>query len=152
MNEQAVTDLSASVHVERPSAGVAVVVFRGEHDLTTESEAADVLLSLVDSEQEVIADFSEAEFVDLAILRVLRRANRVAAQRGTRFSLQLGTASIVERLFEVSRVKEELRCFPDEGSSAVRRLWRALAAHDSELGSSPDRLPTHVLVDKTITS
>ena len=98
--------------VERPSAGVAVVVFRGEHDLTTESKAADVLLSLVASEGQVIADFSEAEFVDLAILRVLRRANRVAAERGTRFSLQLGEASIVERLFEVSRLKEELRCFP----------------------------------------
>ena len=112
MNEQAVTDLSASVGIERPSAGVAVVVFRGEHDLTTESKAADVLLSLVASEGQVIADFSEAEFVDLAILRVLRRANRVAAERGTRFSLQLGEASIVERLFEVSRLKEELRCFP----------------------------------------
>ena len=76
----------------------------------------------------MIADFSEAEFVDLAILRVLRRANRVAAQRGTRFSLQLGTASIVERLFEVSRLKEELRCFPDEGGSAVRGVRLALAA------------------------
>jgi anti-anti-sigma factor len=92
------------IQVERPADGTSVVVFSGEHDLATKHEVTELLHSLVASDRLVIADFSEAVFVDSSILAVLLGVNRHASELGKVFRLQLGTAAIVRRAFEISGV------------------------------------------------
>ena len=94
------------VQVERPTASAAVVVFSGEHDLATRSEVGDLLGSLVLSKELIVADFSTAEFVDSAILGVLRDTNQHAGELGKTFRLQLHTAAIVRRAFEITGLLE----------------------------------------------
>lgn len=92
------------VQVEYPTPGTAVAVFTGEHDLATEDAVQDLLVSLLDENELVIADFSDAHFVDASILGVVLDANELAERRGHTFRLQLGTAPIVRRAFEVCRI------------------------------------------------
>lgn len=96
------------VQVERPAPGTAVVVFSGEHDLATRSEVRDLLGSLVLNDELIVADFSSAEFVDSAILSVLFDANKSAVELGKSFRLQLNTAAIVRRAFEVCGLLEAM--------------------------------------------
>jgi anti-anti-sigma factor len=90
------------VHVEQPAPGTAVAVFSGEHDLATQQEVKELLTSLIDANGRVVADFSDAQFVDSSILRVLTSTNKDAQARERSFRLQLGTADIVRRAFEIS--------------------------------------------------
>ena len=90
------------VRVEQPAPGTAVAVFSGEHDLATRDEVTELLTSLVDANELVVADLSSAQFVDSSILRVLTNVNNDAHAKGRSFRLQLGTADIVRRAFEIS--------------------------------------------------
>ena len=94
--------------VERPAPGTSVVVFSGEHDLATETEVRDLLDSLVWSDKLIVADFSSAYFVDAAILGVLLDTNERAREAGKTFRLQLGTAAIVQRAFEICGLFEAI--------------------------------------------
>ena len=89
------------VRVERPAPGTTVVVFSGEHDLATSREVRDLLDSLVISDKLVVADFSSAGFVDASILHVLLDTNPRAQELGKTFRLQMNTAAIVRRAFEI---------------------------------------------------
>ncbi len=89
------------VRVERPALGTTVVVFSGEHDLLTRSGVRELLDSLVMSDKLIVADFSSAGFVDSSILHVLLDTNRRAHELGKTFRLQLNTAAIVRRAFEI---------------------------------------------------
>jgi anti-anti-sigma factor len=96
------------VQVQRPRAGAAVVVFNGEHDLST-SEAVEGLLGLLIEENElVVVDFSDAEFVDSSTIYTLVKSHKAASEQGSTFRLQLGTTPIVERAFELSGVLKVL--------------------------------------------
>ena len=92
------------VLVERPAPGTAVVVFSGEHDMATKDEVRDLLNSLVRWEKLIVADFSSASFVDSSMLGVLLATNEQARELGKTFRLQLGTAAIVQRAFEICGV------------------------------------------------
>ena len=92
------------VQVERPADGTAVVVFSGEHDMATEHEVRDLLHSLVRWEKLIVADFSSASFVDSSMLGVLVDTHEQARELGKTFRLQLGTAAIVQRAFEICGV------------------------------------------------
>jgi anti-anti-sigma factor len=98
------------VMVEFPQEGVAVASFAGEHDLTTRPSISELLEGLVDGNELVVADFSQAQFVDSSILHTLLLTDRFARERGKTFRLQLGTAAIVERALEVSGVLEQISC------------------------------------------
>jgi hypothetical protein len=65
------SELVEDVKVEWPNPWADVVVFTGEHDLLTRDQVSDLLDSLVDQCPLVVADFSEAKFVDSAMLHVL---------------------------------------------------------------------------------
>ncbi len=61
-----------------------MAVFAGEHDLATKSEVHELLTGLREDNELVIADFSNAQFVDSSILGVLtavRRRLRIAQLR-----------------------------------------------------------------------
>ena len=94
------------VQVERPSDVTAVVVFSGEHDLATKDAVKDLLDSLLWEDDLVVADFSSARFVDSSMLGVLLNTNEHARELGKTFRLQLGTAAIVRRAFEICGVFE----------------------------------------------
>jgi anti-anti-sigma factor len=98
------------IRLERPAAGTAVVVFEGEHDLTSRPELEELLTSLIGENGHVVADLSEAEFVDSTIINLLVQAKREASERDCAFRLQMGTQSIVRRVFEVTGVLDALDC------------------------------------------
>ena len=88
--------------VERPADSTAVAVFSGEHDLATKRQVHELLISLVDDNELVVADISEAEFIDSSILHVLLETKKEAEARGRTFRLQLGTADIVRTAIKAS--------------------------------------------------
>ena len=92
------------VLVERPADGTAVVVFTGEHDLASAPEVKDLLDSLLQKDDLVVADFSAAQFVDSSILGVVLETQARAVILGKVFRLQIHTTDIVRRAFEVSGV------------------------------------------------
>lgn len=96
------------VSIERPDDACAIVVFRGEHDLASRDAVRDLLSSLVEERELVVADFSDARFVDSSMLSALMDVRKVAQERGSAFRLQLSTASIVRRAFEISGVAKAL--------------------------------------------
>jgi anti-anti-sigma factor len=89
------------VVIERPAPGTAVVVFSGEHDLATKDEVRDLLDSLLWEDNLLVADFSSASFVDASILGVVLETNDRARELARTFRLQLGTAAIVHRAFDI---------------------------------------------------
>jgi len=103
----------ADVKVLRPGAGRAVVEFTGEHDIETRSEVRELFTRLVEQNQVVVADLSEALFIDSTFLHNLAQAHRLAQTRGTYFRLQLGTAPIVRKALEITGLLDHLDCFPD---------------------------------------
>ena len=100
------------VELQQPQEGTAVAVFRGEHDIADVPDVETMLDSLIQENELVVVDFSEAEFVDSSMLIVLLKLAKAARERGRAFRLQLGTAPIVEKAFELSGVSDTLDCFP----------------------------------------
>ena len=120
------------VRVEQPTVDAAVVEFTGEHDLAEAERIQALLESLVEHNALVVADFSEAEFVDSSVLRTLFRAHSVAKARGSDFRLQLGTAPVVERAFELSGILSHLSCC----ESRAEALNGAGHVADKDLGDA----------------
>jgi anti-anti-sigma factor len=92
------------VDIEHPASDQAVVVFRGEHDVADADVLRETLSRLVSDYELVVADFTEAAFVDSVVINVLLETKREASARLHRFRVQLGTESRVERVFEVAGV------------------------------------------------
>lgn len=107
------------VQVLRPSAGQAVVELTGEHDLESKEPLRRLFSSLIEENDLVVVDLSEAEFIDSSVLHSLVTANQLAQARGSRFRLQLGTAAIVEKALELSGLLDHIECAPDR-EQAVR--------------------------------
>jgi anti-sigma B factor antagonist len=108
--ESAMYDAMTHVHVERPTRGTAVVTFTGEHDLATRDDLSALLDSLVEENDLVVTDFSQAQFVDSTTMFVLVNADAAARARGRKLRLQLGTAAIVRAAFELSGLTKRLDC------------------------------------------
>ena len=120
------------IRVERPTSEAAVVVFTGEHDLASVDKIQDLLDSVVAQNEVVVADFSEAEFVDSSVLRTLLRAHMAAQNRGSSFRLQLGTAAVVERAFQLTGILGHLSCWESRadalyGAGLSRKVKEAAA-------------------------
>jgi anti-anti-sigma factor len=92
------------VVVVQASPGMAVVECRGEHDLACCEAVADLLSELVCSNEVVVVDLSEAEFIDSSFVHCLLEADQRARQRDTRFTLQVGEAPAVGAALEHSGV------------------------------------------------
>jgi anti-anti-sigma factor len=103
-------DDALDIEVEQPEAGRAIVVFRGEHDLTQVEALGERLSALVAENELVVADFSEAEFVDSALINLLVETKREAEARQRRFRIQMGTEGVVYRVFEIAGVLSFLEC------------------------------------------
>ena len=109
------------IQVERPADDTSVVVFSGEHDLATKHEIRELLVSLVTADRVVVADFSQTLFVDSSIVTLLLDVNRQALERGKTFRLQLGTAAIVRRVFEITGVFDVIEHAPTREEALGRQ-------------------------------
>jgi len=87
---------------------VAVVECHGEHDLTTKAEMSELLSRVIRDNDLVVVDVSQAAFVDSSFLHVLLTADRDARSRGKRFRLQVGSAALVSKAIEYSRVLDSV--------------------------------------------
>ena len=97
---------SASVNVSVPRAGVAVVGFVGEHDLTTSNETRELLTRLVGENDLVVVDLRAATFIDSSFLSCLLAADRHAKECGNELRLLIGDASSVHAVLEVSGLND----------------------------------------------
>ena len=99
-----------------------MVVFSGEHDLSTAHHVRHLLASIMRRDDLIVADFSSASFVDSSIRRVLLDAHAQARELGKVLRLQLGTADIVRRAFEISGVLAVIQLFPTREDALARDL------------------------------
>jgi anti-anti-sigma factor len=105
-------DDALDIEVLQPEAARAVVVFTGEHDLAQVEALRDRLSALVAANELVVADFSDAEFVDSSIINLLLETKREAQARQSRFRVQMGTECVVYRVFDIAGVLSVLECAP----------------------------------------
>ena len=91
------------VTVLQPRSGTVVVEFTGEHDLLTRRVVRDLFASLIEVSDLVVADISEAQFIDSSFVQTLLIADQKARAEGKRFP-SMGTAPIVRRAIEMSHV------------------------------------------------
>jgi anti-anti-sigma factor len=111
---------AGGIRIERPLPGSVVLVLTGEHDLTTKGALDACLGSLVAENELVVADASEALFIDSTTIHALVTADRAARERGSTFRLQLGTAEVVERALALTGLLKRLDCAPTR-QAALRR-------------------------------
>jgi anti-anti-sigma factor len=106
--------------VQRPQQGAVVVELFGEHDLATRDKTDALLTELVDKHELVVVDVSEASYIDSSLLATMVRAHRRAEERGSQVRIQLGSAAIVRKLFEISDLTNYLEVVPGR-EQALRR-------------------------------
>ena len=92
------------VELLHPRERAVVVKCTGEHDLLTSPALEELLIELVASNDLVVIDVSEAEFIDSSFLHEIVKADRLARPGGTRVRLQVGSRSIVKLALEVSGI------------------------------------------------
>ena len=80
---------------------VIVVKLLGEHDLSSASSLRQTLCSLAEEGHGIVADLSDTEFVDLAVVRALM-AGDDALGRGHRLTVQIDSQAPTRRLFQVA--------------------------------------------------
>ena len=66
-----------------------MVELSGEHDLETKDALHELLTSLIEENELVVVDISEAEFIDSSVLHNLVVADQLALERGSSFRIQL---------------------------------------------------------------
>jgi anti-anti-sigma factor len=98
----AVVSRDELVEVLLPRAGVAVVVLHGELGLTTNDLLSSVLSLVMQGNDLVVVDVSEATFTDSSTLGTIVHADRAARLAGSHLRLQIGTSPIVRRLIEIT--------------------------------------------------
>jgi anti-anti-sigma regulatory factor len=96
------------IEITSPGVGIAVMSFTDEHDLTTKTELSALLHGLVRQNELVVADFSQALFVDSSTLNLVVSAHKLAVARGTRFTVQLEDRCVAMRAFEISGLLEAI--------------------------------------------
>lgn len=96
--------------IVRPLAGKAVLELFGEYDLDAREKLHEVLGTLIEHNDLVVVDVTEAAFIDSSVIHALMAAHREAASRGHRMRLQLGTKAIVRKVIEISGLLDELEC------------------------------------------
>lgn len=113
-------DPPRDIRIERPAAETVVAVFLGEHDIASRTELRTLLESLVEENALVVADFSDATFVDSTTIHLLLQAHAAARVRGKTFRVQLATAAIVRTAFELTGVLDRVECASSR-EEALRR-------------------------------
>jgi anti-sigma B factor antagonist len=111
-------DIEVSYH----DTDVAIVTLHGEHDLSSKEPLRQTLRSLLRSGEQIVVDLSVVEFIDSSVLNNLVTASKLAQERRSSLTLQIGTTPVVWRVLEVSGLLNRLPCFPtrDDAIQAAR--------------------------------
>lgn len=88
--------------------GTRVVAARGEVDLATAPDLAEVLAAHGADERALVLDLRETTFLDSSGIRVLVEAHRSGEERGVPFSVVAGTPAVRD-LLVTTGVAEHLR-------------------------------------------
>jgi anti-anti-sigma factor len=97
---------------------VVVVALEGEHDLSTASSLSERLQAFANQGHGVAVDVSEAEFVDLAVVRALLEADEALRAQGRRLALLFGTTYPVKRLLQLTGTQKMFAC-AEEPAGAI---------------------------------
>ncbi len=100
-----------SLEVQREG-DAAIVVVRGDIDLSTLSKATAALDGARAGARSVVIDLREVGFMDTSGLRLIIEEQRRAAATGYRFAVIRGSAR-VQRLFEIAGLSGEDELFVD---------------------------------------
>lgn len=99
---------------------IVAVCLEGDFDLANEPVFGGQVDQALESGKDLILDLSEATFIDASVINVLLRT-ATAAGREQSVVLQLGTAAIVERVLEITRIEQVLPRAHDR-QEAVRMI------------------------------
>jgi anti-anti-sigma factor len=89
---------------------VVLVRLQGEHDLSSAPSLSDRLRAFAGQGDGVAVDVSEAEFVDLAVVRALLEADEALRTQGRRLALLFGTDCPVKRLLQLTGTQAMFAC------------------------------------------
>ncbi len=90
--------------------GVTILDLVGEHDMSTAAELGSRIDEQAARHRNLVVSLRDADFVDSAIVQVLFRGDRKLRASGKRLVLHTECDTIVERVLEVSGVREQLDC------------------------------------------
>src|SRR6476620_1006701 len=101
---------SSSIEVARDG-DVAVVVLRGDHDLSTADRLRQAIERARDGSTPVVVDLTEATFIDSAVLGVLIAEHERAASNGSAvgYAVGAGAGHSVHRIIDLAGVATALR-------------------------------------------
>jgi anti-anti-sigma factor len=120
----------ADVRVDSPGDGVVVVEFTDEHDLTTKEAVRALLARLIDENDLVVVDVTDAQFIDSSFVHNVLLADQTAKEKGKTFRLQLGTAPIVQCALGMSGILDVI-------STARSREEAIQVGHDEQASGLP---------------
>ena len=100
---------------------IVAVCLAGEFDMANARTVGGEIDRTLEVGKDVIVDLSEATFVDSSLIDVLMRAVKASRARERTLVLQLGTAAIVERVLEITRIEQVLPRAHDR-QEAVRMI------------------------------
>jgi anti-anti-sigma regulatory factor len=96
----------AQLSIERPEPSVAVVVFAGEHDLTSAKHATRIFEDLVAEGTSIVADLSQVLFLDTTVIHALVVGRNLAEASDVGFATCLPDGNVARRMLELMRVLE----------------------------------------------
>jgi anti-sigma B factor antagonist len=113
---------SSSIEVAREG-DVAVVVLRGEHDLSTADRLRQAIERARDGSTPVVVDLTEATFIDSAVLGVLIAEHERAASNGSDVGYVVGAGAghSVHRIIDLAGVAAVLPIWSDR-ATALRAI------------------------------
>ena len=87
---------------------IVAVCLEGEFDLANARTVGEEIDRSLEGGKDVIFDLSQATFIDSSLIDVLMRAVKAARGKDQAIVLQLGTAAIVERVLEITKIEQVL--------------------------------------------
>jgi anti-anti-sigma factor len=119
--EAVVRTASGWCRIEMTGTGVAVLELHRDHDLGTMDELTSAFEALGSQEGDVVLDFSNATFVDSAVIHAIYGFGARQTQAGRRLVLQVGPESTVRRVLEFAGLLDQLH-WAEDRESAITML------------------------------
>lgn len=118
---------AGELHVFAETDEIAGLRLEGEFDLANAPQIIEEGERLLTDDKQVILDLSEATFIDSSVIHALFRVGAGARKNGRVVVLQLGTAAIVERVIEISKIDRVLPRVSTrpEAVDTIRQLQRS---------------------------
>jgi anti-sigma B factor antagonist len=111
----------APIDLERDGE-VAIVILRGEHDLSTAETLRSQLDAVREQRRPFVVDLSEATFIDSAVLGVLIAAHDEASSDGTAMAFAVGSAPTVRKIIDLTGLEAVLPITDNRADAILRAI------------------------------